>query len=172
MLFSLSVLVYMSIIKNAEKKEKKKATRSVIWQHCRPSFLDVVKILPNQQEGTKTAKESIWINQSIYKCTKYIQYIKRAPLSVVFLFLLSREGIIFSQTELADAVEAPQCYEFSTDFVALPPLPRQHPLTSTAPSAGQNGTGVPSAPLTALHGSHTQTFVNCMQQKKQTLPLF
>lgn len=33
---------------------------------------DAVKLLPNQQDGTETGKESIWINQSIYKCTKNI----------------------------------------------------------------------------------------------------
>lgn len=32
---------------------------------------------------------------------------KRAPFSVVFLFLFPWEGIIFSQTEV---VEAPQCF--------------------------------------------------------------
>lgn len=134
----------MSIIKNVKKgkkKEKKRQSNVIsspaalfrVGRH----FFDVVKILPNQQEGMETGKESIWRNQSIYKCTKYIQYIKRVPFSVVFLFLLAREGIIFSQTEPAEAVQAPQCYEFSSDFVALPVLPRWRPLTSTAPSAGQ-----------------------------------
>lgn len=133
----------MSIIKNVKKGKKRKEKTKQRDQFsgsvvpCRSSLFDVVKILPNQQEGTETGKESIWRNQSIYKCTKYIQYIKRVPFSVVFLFLLAREGIIFSQTEPTEAVQAPQCYEFSSDFVALPLLPRRRPLTSTAPSAGQ-----------------------------------
>lgn len=118
-------------------------------------LLTWLKFCPVNRKARKLEKNLSEENQSIYKCTKYIQYIKRAPFSVVFLFSLAWEGIIFSQTEPAEAVEAPQCYEFSSDFVALPLLPRRRPLTSTAPSAGQNGTGVPSAPSTAIQGDNT-----------------
>lgn len=46
------------------------------------------------------------------------------PFSVIFLFSVAKEcllggGIIFSKTELAEVGEAPQCYNFSTDFVVF-----------------------------------------------------
>lgn len=79
----MSVLVYMSIIENVKrqkegKEKKKKATQPAVI------FFDAVRIPPHQRKGTETGKESIWRNQSIYKCTKYITYIKRVPFSVVF----------------------------------------------------------------------------------------
>lgn len=48
-------------------------------------------------------------------------------------------------------------------------------LTSTAPCAGQNWSGAPTAPSTAMYPRqrHThETFVNCMQQNGEPLPLF
>lgn len=44
---------------------------------------------------------------------KYIGYIRRVPFSVILYFfyrgVVSRGGVIFSKTELAEAGEAPQC---------------------------------------------------------------
>lgn len=56
----------MSITENVKKKQKqkreeKKTTQFAIRQHCSSvgGHFDAVKILPNQQEGTETGKESI-----------------------------------------------------------------------------------------------------------------
>lgn len=55
----------MSIIKNVKRKKKKEEKEKQRDQFsgsvvlCRPSVSDVVKILPNHQEGTETGKESI-----------------------------------------------------------------------------------------------------------------
>lgn len=67
----------MSIIENVKKQNKKKNKKTTTIRYPTALFsvgghFDAVKILPNQQEGTETGKESIWINQSIYKCTKNI----------------------------------------------------------------------------------------------------
>lgn len=55
---------------------------------------------------------------------KYILYIRRVPFFSYLLILCCKEvfaweGIIFSKTELAEAGEAPQCYNFSTDFAVF-----------------------------------------------------
>lgn len=67
----------MSIIENVKNKIKKikNMIRYPTALFSVGRHFDVVKILPNQQEGTETGKESIWINQSIYKCTKNIYII-------------------------------------------------------------------------------------------------
>lgn len=59
--FSLSVLVYMSIIENVKNKIKKikNMIRYPTALFSVGRHFDVVKILPNQQEGTETGKESI-----------------------------------------------------------------------------------------------------------------
>lgn len=72
--FSMSVLVYMSIIKNVKrkKKEKKKATRSVIWQHCQSSFLTWLEFHPINRKARRLEKNlfeeiNLYINvQNIY----------------------------------------------------------------------------------------------------------
>lgn len=163
----------MSIIKSVKRSKKKREKRAKRrdWSPDVPASV-VVKILPNQQEGAETGKESIWINQSIYKCTKYIHYIKRVPFSVVFLFLLAWEGIIFTQTELAEVAGGPSARPVSPHWLCCCHGNPPPPLTSTAASAGRNGTGVPSAPFTALRGNNTQTFVNCMQQKSKLYHYF
>lgn len=70
----------MSITENVKKKQKTNTKKNhTILHPAAPSpvggHFDTVQILPNQQEGTETGKESIWINQSIYKCTKNIYVI-------------------------------------------------------------------------------------------------
>lgn len=66
----------MSITENVKNKKKRQTQKNTIRYLAAlltvGGHFDVVKILPNQQEGTETGKESIWINQSIYKCTKNI----------------------------------------------------------------------------------------------------
>lgn len=82
-------MVYMSIIENIKKQNKKKQQKNIISY---PTALfsvgrhfDVVKILPNQQEGTETGKDSIWIKQSIYKCTKIYTLYKEGAILCYFL---------------------------------------------------------------------------------------
>lgn len=50
---------------------------------------------------------------------KYIHYIRRVPFSLLFLFLLTWGGIIFSKTEQAEVGEALQYYKISTDFIVF-----------------------------------------------------
>lgn len=56
-------MVYMSIIENIKNKIKK-TKKTIIISYPTALFsvgrhFDVVKILPNQQEGTETGKDSI-----------------------------------------------------------------------------------------------------------------
>lgn len=139
-------------------------------------YFDTIKILPNQQKGTETGKESIWINHSIYKCTKIYTIYKEGAIFCYFLIFCCKEvfawgGITFSKTELTEVGEATQY--FQQTLLCSPLLPRQHPLTSTAPCPGQNGTRVPSAPLTAIHPRQQHTDICKLYATKwQTLPLF
>lgn len=55
--FSLSVLVYMYIIENVKKQTKKICGLTALFSV--DGLFDAVTLLPNQQEGTETGKESI-----------------------------------------------------------------------------------------------------------------
>lgn len=137
-------------------------------------------MLPNRQEGTETGKESIWINQSIYRCTKkYIRYIRRGAIfSVIFFLLFSRGvfawGLIFSKIELADVGKALQCYEMFNWLCCVLCCCHNNTLWLVRhPAQDKNGTGASSAPFTALYPRQQHTDVCKLYATKwQTLPLF
>lgn len=109
---------------------------------------------------------------------KYIHYIRRVPFFVIFLFSVAKKCLLgeelFSQRLNWQKLARPlSVINFQLTLLWSPLLPRQHPLTSTAPCAGQNGTGVPSAPFTAIYPRQQHTDVcKLYATKRQTLPLF
>lgn len=109
---------------------------------------------------------------------KYIHYIRRVPFSVIFLFSVAKKCLLgeelFSQRLNWQKLARPlSVINFQLTLLWSPLLPRQHPLTSMAPCAGQNGTGVPSAPFTAIYPRQQHTDVcKLYATKRQTLPLF
>lgn len=178
------------------KRQKKKGGETK--EHNSPSSSIVLcrlmhKIPTNQQEGKETGKESIWLNQSIYKCTKvYTIYNEGAAslfsgvffilfLSILSVFVFGEE--VFCQRlnwqksarPLSVRKSHPDCIVF---FVVASTTPHGeygilHGTEKTKKRNKKIKTSVPFLlPVRGNNNNNTQTFVYCMQQKLQTLPLF
>lgn len=133
----------------------------------------MVKILPNQQKGTETGKESIWINHSIYKCTKIYTIYKEGAIFCYFLIFCCKEvfawgGITFSKTELTEVGEAPQCFQQIFNWLCCVRRCCQDNTLWLVRHPAQDKMGPEFHQLhllLSIQGNSTQTFVNCMQQK-------
>lgn len=108
---------------------------------------------------------------------KYIQYITRVPFSVIFLIFRCKGSVCLARSSFlkdwtGGSWRGPSVLQIFNWLRCI--LRCCHPLTSTAPCAGQNGTGVPSAPFTAIYPRQQQHTDICKlyATKWQTLPLF
>lgn len=109
---------------------------------------------------------------------KYIRYIRRVPFSVTFFISVAKKCFhgeeSFSQRLNWQKLARPLSVQsFQLTLLCSLLLPWQHPQTSMAPCAGQNGMEVPSAPFTAIYPRQQLTDVCKLYATKwQTLPLF
>lgn len=90
------------IVKKTKKgggtKEHNSPSSSIVL--CRLMHFDQVEIPTNQQEGKETGKESIWLNQSIYKCTKVYTVYNEGAVSVSLGFFYRYYQCFFGGEEV------------------------------------------------------------------------
>lgn len=131
----------------------------------------------------KLEKESIWINQSIYKCTKKLYTLYKEG-AIFFYFLISHQSVLlweglfffsfffFSQSRLAEVSQAPQVlrkkksFFFLTEFVV-----DRHccNLQGTKNKRAVEFISLLTNEATTTITTQPQTFVNCMQKQKSRL---
>lgn len=103
---------------------------------------------------------------------------KEGAIFCYFFFIFCCKGVLgeelFSQRLNWQKLARPlSVINFQLTLLCYLLLPWHHSLTSTAPCAGQNGTGVPSAPFTAIYPRQQHTDICKLYATKwQTLPLF